>query len=498
MKNLLILMTCILLVMNARSQYHGIRFEHGLSWEQLKAKAKAENKYIFVDAYTTWCAPCKLMDREVYPNDTVGDHMNEKFISLKVQMDSTGRDNEEVKRWYADARFLNREYRIQGFPGFLFFNSAGTLIYKDGGYKNVPDFINLINNAVDPKNIIFYSKLEDYKNGKKDYAEMYELIQFVKGTLGDDELAKQIAEDYINHTNKKQLLTQQKILFVKDVARNRNLADGLAREYIDKILNTLSEDEFFTWDNLRFLELFNHLITSKDRVFQLSYSKPQKIDSARKSRGSANRYVQSVIIKEEIAGRLFKNDKAIFKNPDWGKMHAMIKEKYPKFDVNVMLLNYQIYYYSKIKDCQQWAKYKSGKIKLELSEPVSQQLFFELNDLGAWEAFLSCSDETVLTKALEWIDLAIKLNNNNYGFLDTRANILYKLGRVKEAIAQEEKAVEMIMAFAAQEGSDVEYLIEHAAKYKEVIATMKKNEPTYINRTAAWDAKSLQRIRSTK
>ncbi|MBL7708461.1 MAG: thioredoxin family protein, partial [Chitinophagaceae bacterium] len=38
----------------------GIQFQN-LSWSQLLAKAKTENKLIFVDAFTTWCGPCKQM-----------------------------------------------------------------------------------------------------------------------------------------------------------------------------------------------------------------------------------------------------------------------------------------------------------------------------------------------------------------------------------------------------------------------------------------------------
>ncbi|MDG1903455.1 MAG: thioredoxin domain-containing protein, partial [Schleiferiaceae bacterium] len=36
----------------------GIKFEQG-NWANTLAKAKAENKIVFVDAYTTWCGPCK-------------------------------------------------------------------------------------------------------------------------------------------------------------------------------------------------------------------------------------------------------------------------------------------------------------------------------------------------------------------------------------------------------------------------------------------------------
>jgi len=41
----------------------GIQFIKSSSWEQVLQKAKAENKIIFIDCYTTWCAPCKAMEK---------------------------------------------------------------------------------------------------------------------------------------------------------------------------------------------------------------------------------------------------------------------------------------------------------------------------------------------------------------------------------------------------------------------------------------------------
>src|SRR5260221_8961830 len=111
----------------ATSEDRRILFEPGLSWEQVKTKAKAENKYIFVDCYATWCGPCKLMDKEVYPNDTVATYINEKFIAVKLQLDSSKQDNENVKSWYATARKIGEEYEITGYPTFLFFTPDGKL-----------------------------------------------------------------------------------------------------------------------------------------------------------------------------------------------------------------------------------------------------------------------------------------------------------------------------------------------------------------------------------
>ena len=38
----------------------GVNFDKE-SWSNTLAKAKAENKIVFVDAYTTWCGPCKVL-----------------------------------------------------------------------------------------------------------------------------------------------------------------------------------------------------------------------------------------------------------------------------------------------------------------------------------------------------------------------------------------------------------------------------------------------------
>jgi thiol:disulfide interchange protein len=54
----------------------GIKFESHLSWNEILAKAKTENKYIFIDCYTTWCGPCKYMSKNIFTQKEVGDYFN--------------------------------------------------------------------------------------------------------------------------------------------------------------------------------------------------------------------------------------------------------------------------------------------------------------------------------------------------------------------------------------------------------------------------------------
>ncbi|ULT27695.1 thioredoxin domain-containing protein [Sphingobacterium sp. E70] len=44
-----------------------MKFVEGLSWKQVKERAKAENKFIFVELFATWCGPCQYMSNEVFP-----------------------------------------------------------------------------------------------------------------------------------------------------------------------------------------------------------------------------------------------------------------------------------------------------------------------------------------------------------------------------------------------------------------------------------------------
>ena len=61
----------------------GIKFTEG-SWSDIKSEAKKQNKLIFIDIYTTWCGPCKVMSEKVFTDAQVGGKFNETFINYKI------------------------------------------------------------------------------------------------------------------------------------------------------------------------------------------------------------------------------------------------------------------------------------------------------------------------------------------------------------------------------------------------------------------------------
>src|SRR5687768_14288148 len=161
----------------------GITWVDKLNWQQVLKRAKKENKYIFVDCYATWCKPCKQMDKDVYTNDSVGDLLNARYISVKVQMDSAKTDIEFTRSWYKTAREMGTAYRVAAYPTFLVFSPDGEIVYKEFGYKAPDQFIQVARDALTPSKQ-YYALLNAYKKGKRDYANMPALITMSK-QLGD-------------------------------------------------------------------------------------------------------------------------------------------------------------------------------------------------------------------------------------------------------------------------------------------------------------------------
>lgn len=60
------------------------------------AKAKKENRLIFIDAYTDYCQPCMLMVKNVFSLNDVADFYNRNFINLKIHF---GKEKELAEKY---------------------------------------------------------------------------------------------------------------------------------------------------------------------------------------------------------------------------------------------------------------------------------------------------------------------------------------------------------------------------------------------------------------
>lgn len=426
-KRILTAITFFPLLLHA--QDNGVRFEEGLSWGQVLAKAARENKYIFVDCYATWCAPCKKMDKLVYANDTVGNFFNDRFLSIKVQMDTSKNDSEEVKKWYARAQELGKTYKVTGLPTYLFFSPEGEIVHRGMGFQKVPDFISLGSEAINPQ-AQYYTKVKLWREGALPPASMKELALIAKNKFKEDELSHAIAIDYIAN-------------------------------YLER----LSEADFSTKENFEFIVEFSKILNSKGRFFKLCLQDAQRVDSIKEHNGIADRVVNYVIQIEEIRQALLAANET-GKEPDWNQINKNIAAKYPQKYAVRSIINAKTNWYKSKSQWDLYAKYLVKRMEQSNWRKSDSNIGSVLNLNGAaMDIFKYSTNKKELKAALQWIDLAIALNKKpSGGLLDTKANLLYKLGKKKKAIALQEEAVKLSYKTKA---------------LHEALEKMKRGEPTW-------------------
>lgn len=434
----------------------GVQFEQELSWRQVLNKAKMEDKYIFVDCYASWCMPCKRMDREVYPMEEVSNFIDANFISIKLQMDSSVNDTQEIKDRHDDAHFIQQQYGIRAYPTFLFFSPQGKLVHRAMGYESAKSFIDIASAAIDPSRQ-YYTLLENYQEGKKDYLLMPYLAVMAK-KFGEKEQANVIAKDY-----KDNVLDTLDILAFK----NKKIIDFVGNEFPQLIY----EDG------------------SRGRLFQLFYHQGNAIDSVMNRKGYAEFYVKRIIKKEEIDDKIWQNDRIINKDPDWASIRTTIRRKYNDKYAETFVRDGQMSFYKKMGNWAAFAEIVDDQIKACPPKADEKDFINEvgrmsdylltLNDL-AWTVFKGSNDKAVLKKAIDWADQSIELGREAKVswlnvVLDTKANLLYKLGRVDEAIACQQKAIRVVEEAILNGTGDSSVVLEHQA----VMKKMQKGLPTW-------------------
>ncbi len=398
--------------------YKGIKFEQDLTWQQVKEKAKKEGKYIFVDCFTTWCGPCKKMERDVYSLQKVGDYFNEKFINVKVQMDSTNNDKEPVKQWYSTVKLIENAYKVDAYPTFLFLSADGTLMHKASGAHSQDDFIIIASDALNPKKQ-YHSLLTKYKAGEKDTSVMKQLALTAR-KFGDKQVAKQIAVDYINSLHDKQLYWE---------------------------------------NNLRFI--MNFVDSSSDKGFKMAFKNPKRVNDGMKDENYSNELIVSIIIKEDVLP-LLSTSKVNLSGPNWELMQEHITKKYGKYFAERSVIDGKKKWFKSTGNWPEFCKY----LILSIDKYESDKWYVWLNN-DAWDIFVHSTDSSQLLKALSWSKLALSKDPYWTLALDTYANLLYKLGKTKEAVSWEEKAVKL--------SSGDEYGIAINENYKK----MKEGIPTW-------------------
>jgi thioredoxin len=222
MRKIVLLMLICVFAAGARGE--GIRFFKGSFQEALK-QAKAENKKVFVDFYTTWCGPCQLMSKNVFPDDEVGAYFNEHFINYKI--------NAEDKVYLPEVK----RYGVTAYPNMLILDAAGNVLGRQLG-------------ATDKNGFLRFAKLA------------------LKEVLPVDQLYEKLKKD-----KKNQLLMQDILLEAPDYIARQSGQDRDKWEYrIEKLYADYRKqrplEDCITANDLKIFSIYHTGMEKKDEVFE--------------------------------------------------------------------------------------------------------------------------------------------------------------------------------------------------------------------------------------
>lgn len=139
-----------------------------LSLEEALALQKKNPKKIMIDMYTTWCGPCKMLDKNTFQHAEVANYVNKYYYAVKFNAEGN------AKVTYKDKAFTNPDYdpakanrrnsphqlaryfQINAYPTIVFLDENADVIAPIRGYQT-------------PNQLELYLKMfknDDHKNIK--------------------------------------------------------------------------------------------------------------------------------------------------------------------------------------------------------------------------------------------------------------------------------------------------------------------------------------------
>jgi thioredoxin-related protein len=384
-----ILFVLFVLPLMVVAQEKGIQFEYNTNWEKLKEKAKAENKHIFVDCFTTWCGPCTWMAENVFVKEEVGEFFNANYVNLKLQFDETENDSEDVKSWYDEAKRFAKDYGVRAYPTFLVFDPNGELVHKVVGGNQPDQFIQRFKDALVPE--------KQFITSKKKFEENPQNVESAKQIF-------KLAADVYDFE--------------------------LANKAFNTILEKSTQEELLQHDNIGGIVVLA-LENPDSKAFDVIYNNQSAFSDFFKNvyRADINDFLAYILSKKEISPKVSNGE-----NIDYDTLEKQLNTKYEKVNFSKTISSMKLSNYLQKKDWKTFVNEYDKIVKTNANITAE-----ELNEY-AWQMFEECNDQEALKVALAWSKLAVERNEVGY-IVDTYANLLYKLGDTKNAILWQEKAV---------------------------------------------------------
>ena len=428
----------------------GIRFFTG-TWQGLLAEAKKQNKPIFIDIFTTWCGPCKLMAKQAFPDRKVGELFNSQFISYQLDAEK------------GEGPALARQYGVEAYPTSLYVSANGELIHRAVGYGGVNEFMAEANKAVvattDPRPISVWD--QEFAGGKRDVAflQTYLAKRAKLGLPNAEALSAYLAAapraQWTTPANVEALagnLTTANspafdalLEFLKTNRNNKALAPTT-----DKVRQAIGQAVYADQKETKTEADLEKVVANQQKARQAMSETPvtasQALEQADETRMNFYQRTKNMARYRQLATTVGKRHMAITTEA----IKASDAASYKKFMTEAATLP------DSVKTSPNFVRYDKMMRTIE-----TQQLANKLNGL-AWTYYENMTDPADLNTALAWSGRSLELDRSA-AQLDTYAQLLGKLGRKAEAIKTEQEALDKAKAT----GEDV-------TEYEKTLAALKK------------------------
>lgn len=234
-----------------------IQFQE-VPFKDLITKAKKENKLVFIDAYASWCGPCKMMEKNVFTKKSVGDYYNTNFVNARFDMEK------------GEGREIAAKYGVRSYPTYLFLNGDGELISQNMGYMEEGMFLAMAQDINSPNNK--KGSLKDrFAKGEKDPEFLMNIMKLNSTT--DFDFAKQASERYFENKKTTEELTRDDIgfmLFFLKSTEDQNYKIFTSRKA--EIIKYLPEETYKEFDNqLKLAKVVEQSIDEKNKRINEEY-----------------------------------------------------------------------------------------------------------------------------------------------------------------------------------------------------------------------------------